>query len=283
MFKCKFANMYDNDIFSKFNIKPVAEDYFKVSNNAFCVADGVTRDNIKGEAVCYPKTEEQAREWIKYYPNPSGAYTCAKICADNFVSKIEKEDNISKEIVKKVIQEVNKDILEINKNREIDYAKEDLYCCEAVGGKIVENKLFCFSIGDCHIIALDKNNQVVFSTINNHNQFEDYLNNIYIKTHNYDWNNREDRIMVRREYRNKPDKKYQGKDISFGALTGEKEAEYYIDVYEVDLKDVSYICAYSDGCEPYFDDKEKIKQIIQNPQTIAEEGKERTLVIYEKV
>lgn len=89
--------------------------------------------------------------------------------------------------------------------------------------------------------------------------------------------------MVRRDYRNKPDKKYQGKDISFGALTGEKEAEYYIDVYEVDLKDVSYICAYSDGCEPYFDDKEKIRQIIQNPQTIAEEGKERTLVIYEKV
>ena len=34
-------------------------------------------------------------------------------------NKIEKEDNISKETIKKVIQEVNKDILEINKNREI--------------------------------------------------------------------------------------------------------------------------------------------------------------------
>ena len=126
MFKCKFANMYDNDIFSKFNIKPVAEDYFKVSNNAFCVADGVTRDLVGGEIRPYPQTKEEAQYIAEHYPNPSGAYTCAKICADNFVSKIEKEDNISKETIKKVIQEVNKDILEINKNREIDYAKEDL-------------------------------------------------------------------------------------------------------------------------------------------------------------
>ena len=63
--------------------------------------------------------------------------------------------------------------------------------------------------------------------------------------------------MVRRDYRNKPNKKYEGKEISFGVLTGEKEAEHYIDVYKVDLSQVKYICAYSDGCEPFFSDIEK--------------------------
>lgn len=283
MFQLKFDKLYNNTIFTKYNMSPVVEDYYVVKENAFCVADGVTRDSIYGEAICYPQSKEEVEEWISVYPNPSGAHEAAKICAKNFVSYISTtNDKLSKELIFRIAKKVNNDIGKINENREIDYLANDLFCCVAVGGVIVNNKLFCFSIGDCHITALDENFNTQFTTINNHLQFEDYLNNIYCKKHEFNWDKVEDRAMVRRDYRNKPQMKYNGKEVSFGALTGEEEAEHYIDVYEVDLSNVKYICAYSDGCEPFFESKERIQEIIKEPNKLKNEGKERTLIIYEK-
>ena len=62
MFKLKFAKMYDNSIFKKYNINPIAEDYFKVEDNIFCVADGVTRDSIYGESIPYPQNKQEVEE-----------------------------------------------------------------------------------------------------------------------------------------------------------------------------------------------------------------------------
>ena len=284
MFKFKFAKMYDNKIFEKYNLKPVAEDYYVAKEDMFCVADGVTRDSITGEAVIYPKNEEEAREWVKTYPNPSGAYESAKICANQFINYLQESNlqEISKEMILEIVKKVNKDIFKINQDRKIDYLANDYYGCVAVGGYISSNMLYCFSIGDSHIVALDENGNIQFETINNHKSFENYLENVYSKQNQYDWNNAKDRIMVRRDYRNKPEMKYQGKDISFGVLTGEKEAEHYIDTYAIDLTNIKYICAYSDGCEPYFREKSIINKILKEPEIIEKEGKERTLIIYER-
>ena len=60
MFKLKYAKMCNNEIFDKYGIKPVVEDYFKAKSTAFCIADGVTRDSIKGEAVPYPENEKES-------------------------------------------------------------------------------------------------------------------------------------------------------------------------------------------------------------------------------
>lgn len=277
MFLCKFARMYDNTIFTNYDIIPVAEDYFRVERNSFCVADGVTRDNIHGDAVPYPTSKEEVLAWIKNYPNPSGAYLAAKICGDTFVEEIEKTAKITKQEILKAIQKANKEIWEINKDRKIDYLKEDLYCCEAVGGRIVEDTLYCFSVGDCHISIYDEAYELLFTTINNHKIFEEYLDNVYQKENQFHWERPEDRVMVRRDYRNKPQN-----ENSFGALSGEKEAEYYIDTYEVSLQKAKYICAYSDGCEPFFTTKESIKKLLNNPKSLQNSGKERTLIIYEK-
>ena len=190
---------------------------------------------------------------------------------------------INEEEILKVVKKVNSDILEINKDRKIDYLAEDLYGCVAVGGYITGNELYCFSIGDSHIIALNENLEIKYSTINNHEPFETYLDQIYTKQNKFDWYEGKDRAMVRRDFRNKPHTLYNGKDISFGVLTGEKEAEYYIVTYKWNLEDIKYICAYSDGCEPFFKTKENIQKIIENPSIIEKEGKERTLVIYKKI
>ncbi len=282
MFKLKFAKMYDNSIFKKYNINPIAEDYFKVEDNIFCVADGVTRDSIYGESIPYPKNKQEVEAWIKVYPNPSGAYEAAKICAESFVEKLcEYDKKIDENVILDAIRIANNKIAKINENRKIDYLANDLFCCVAVGGCIIENTLYCFSIGDCHITAFDENFNIKFNTINNHKQFEDYLE-IYSKENEYDWNNPKDRVMVRRDFRNKPGKLYNNKEISFGVLSGEKEAEHYIDVYKVELSQIKYICAYSDGCEPFFETKEIAKKIIIEPEQLKNEGKERTLVIYER-
>ncbi len=282
MFKLKFAKMYDNSIFEKYNINPIAEDYFKVEDNIFCVADGVTRDSIYGESIPYPQNKQEVEEWIKVYPNPSGAYEAAKICAESFVEKLlEYHKKIDENVILDAIRIANNKIAKINENRKIDYLANDLFCCVAVGGCIIENTLYCFSIGDCHITAFDENFNIKFNTINNHKQFEDYLE-IYSKENEYDWNNPKDRVMVRRDFRNKPGKLYNNKEISFGVLSGEKEAEHYIDVYKVELSQIKYICAYSDGCEPFFETKEIAKKIILEPEQLKNEGKERTLVIYER-
>lgn len=283
MFKIKFANMYDNTIFTKYNLKPVAEDYFAIKENIFCVADGVTRDSIYGESIPYPKNKEEVEEWIKVYPNPSGAYQAAQICAESFVkyaSELKKEE-INEKSILDIIKKANLEIAQINEGREIDYLANDLFCCVAVGGYIVDNNMYCFSIGDCHITVLDDKFNTIFTSINNHKQFEDYLENVYSKKQQYDWNKADDRVMVRRDYRNKPKMKYNGQDVSFGVLSGEKEAEYYIDTYKVNLEKAKYICAYSDGCEPFFKEKEKIQEIIKEPTKLQNEGKERTLIIYE--
>lgn len=284
MFKLIYDKTLDNTIFTKFNLTPVVEDYYKINNSSFCVADGVTRDNIKGEATKYPETLEEAKYWVETYPNPSGAFDSAKIVCETFISEIEKysDAQISEDIIMNAAKMCNKALKPLNNNRKIDYLKEDYYCCEAVGGKIIDNYLYCFSLGDCHITLLDENYNIVFTTINNHKQFEDYLNNIYSKTHEFDWDNPKDRIMVRKDFRNNPSMKYNGKDISYGAFSGEDTAEYYIDTYKVDLSNTKYICAYSDGCEPFFENKETIKNLLKNLNTLKNTGKERTLIVYEK-
>lgn len=257
MFKLKYAGTCDNEIFTINHIKPVVEDYYKVDQNVFCVADGVTRDLKDATVAVYPKNREEVLNWIEKYPNPSGAFEAAKITCDNFVERVnEDKENINEMIIKEKINKVNQEVWKINEKREIDYIVEDLYCCVAVGGIIQENYLYAFSIGDCHISILDKDFNILFTTKNNHKQFENFIDQIYVKEHTYNWNNPQDRKMVRKEYRNKPNKKWEGNDISFGVISGEKEAEYYIDSYKIDVTEAKYICAYSDGCEPDFESKE---------------------------
>lgn len=283
-FKLKFSKVYDNNIFTINHKKPVVEDYFRIKDNLFCLADGVTRDSIEGKAIPYPKDKKEVEEWLSVYPNPSGAYEAAKICANQFVHILAnyKESQINEQAIQDIVKIVNQQIGKINEGRKIDYLKEDLYCCVAVGGIIIGDTLYCFSIGDSHIIVLDKTADVIFQTNNNHKAFEDYLDNIYSKEHEFDWDNDNCRVMVRKKYRNKPKEQYHGQEVSFGVLSGEKEAEHYIEVNKVDLKRAKYVCAYSDGCEPYFATQEKRMAIMKEPELIAQEGKERTLIIYEK-
>ena len=189
MFKLKYDKILDNVIFTKNNLKPVVEDYFDINDLSFCVADGVTRDDIYGNPVIYPQTYEEAMKWIEKYPNPSGASKAAQIVCKTFINEISKysHEKINKKIILKIAKQCNYALKSINDNRVIDYLKEDYYCCEAVGGIIVGDYLYCFSLGDCHITLLDSDFNVIFNTINNHSYFEKYLKDVYSKNNIFSW------------------------------------------------------------------------------------------------
>ena len=92
MFKLKYSKRYQNQVYTKYDLKFPEEDYYYLEDNIFCVADGVTRDLIGGDIRPYPKTKEEATYIAEHYPNPSGAFESSKIIADGFV-KYMKEFN----------------------------------------------------------------------------------------------------------------------------------------------------------------------------------------------
>lgn len=283
MFKLKYSERYQNQMYTKYEIKFPEEDYYYLENNIFCVADGVTRDLIGGEVVPYPKTEKEALYIAKHYPNPSGAFESSKIVANNFVKYVKQLDgNINEENIKQAIKQANKDIWEINKDRKIDYVGEDLYCSEAVGGVITDKYLYCFGIGDCYIKVFDENKNEIFTTENDHLWMEEFENE-YLKSGEYNWFDPRYRLLIRGALRNNYIVTHNGKKVGYGALTGEDTAMDFVKIYKIPLDNAKYICAYSDGCMSYFENKEEVEKTLANPNRIESDGSERTLVIYEKI
>ncbi|MDD3303469.1 MAG: hypothetical protein PHP54_00955 [Clostridia bacterium] len=277
MFKIIFKKTYPKSSYIKYHVEPIQEDYFRIDNNKFIVADGVTKDLITGEAAGYPTTKEEIEFVMKNYPNPSGSYEASKIICETFISELLKydESKIDKNCLNEVIKLANRKVWDINKGRDINYIENDLHATVSAGGVIINDTLYCFSICDCHITLLDKYLNIVFTTKNNHVNFEDYIED-------FNWSKASSRVLARRDCRNK-EYIINGKDISYGSLTGEVGAEKYIDLYEQNLNEVKYICAYSDGCEPNFINKDAIKKLIDNPESIKESGNEKTLILYEKI
>lgn len=285
MYNLKFASTYDFSVMRENNIKAVTEDYYATTRNLFCVADGVTRDLIDGTSLKYPSTKEEAQAVIEKYPNPSGATLASTICATSFIKYASSIAKVSEDSVLEVLKKINSDIGEINKNRtNIDYVKEDLYGCVAVGGIITDDYLYCFSIGDCRIKLLDDNFNTTFDTENlNHNllPYEEPKEFIDLYKDEWKWENTKYREYYRKNIRNNV-QRFENGEYSFGVLTGEKTALPFVKISKVPLTNVKYILAYSDGCEECLDSKEKIISIIANPEQIKNEAHEKTLLIFEK-
>ena len=281
MFNLKYSNKYQNQIYTKYNLKFPEEDYYYIDGNTFCVADGVTRDLIGGDIRPYPQTREEATYIAEHYPNPSGAFKSSKIIAEGFVKYINESKQISEGTVLEAIQRANKDVWKINENRNIDYIGEDLYCSEAVGGIITETDLYCFGIGDCYIKVYDENCNEIFTTVNDHMWMEEFETE-YLKGGEYNWMDPRYRLLIRGALRNNYIVTHNGKKVGYGALTGEEEAMNFVKTNKVSLEKAKYICAYSDGCMTYFENKKEIEKTLQNPDRIVENGSERTLIIYER-
>lgn len=285
MYKLKFANTYDFAIMRENNIPAVTEDFYAISRNIFCVADGVTRDLKDGNVFKYPTTKEKALDLIAKYPNPSGASLASKLCATSFLKYASMQNEVSEQNIIEIVRKINEKIWSINKTRtNIDYISEDLYGCVAVGGIITNDYLYCFSIGDCRIKLLDENFNILFDTVSLESTLAPYeVPEELAKKYNSDcgWHNKECRAYYRKNVRNNAERLHDGK-YSFGVLTGEASALNFVNVCKISLDNTKYILAYSDGCEDCLDTREKTISVIENPEQIKNEVHEKTLLIYEK-
>jgi len=267
------------------------EDSMLNEGKFFCVADGITRDPI------FPKdfANKSIEDSLKKYPNPSGARFAADIFCESFVRSL-RNNTPSIEKIRQAFVFGNKKIAELNKRhiKKVDYLVNDFFGCVSIGGVIYKNKLFWGGICDCGIIIYNKKGDVKFQTPNWMKIFEEYEKKNLQKP-DFDFAQSKYRKMIRSEYRNNAKKIVNNKCVSYGALTGEKQAEIFMNFGEIELSKGDLIVFYSDGFESTMQHKIFFKTIYQKTESLVDQafipfslslakqdynkfGKERTLI-----
>lgn len=272
-----YRNTFDNIKTCNSNF-PV-EDQFYVSENEAIIADGITRDpiGISDLSTCSQK------EFLERYPRPSGGELAAKEICKTF-------SNAAGSLMERLIK-CNDAIKELNGKYvlECDYLENDYY--GAVASCIsIENTILNYAyICDCGIIIYDSLGNIKFQTENDKELYSDpFINKIGIP-----WYLPEARVIVRRDYRNNLNNIYDGKCISYGAITGEKSAINFIKSGQIKLLNGDIILVYSDGFNKFLHDKEFISQIInfdkdkfesyvkiKSQSDYEKYGREKTLVLF---
>lgn len=272
-----YMNTFKNIKILKRNF-PV-EDQFYASKNEAIVADGITRDpiGIGDLSTCSPK------EFLDKYPNPSGAELASKKICDTF-SK-------TSGLLRDRLIKCNNAVKELNDKYilECDYLENDYFgavaCCVSIKNDILDYAYIC----DCGVIVFDSLGNIKFQTEDDKERYSDpFINRIGIS-----WDLPEARVIVRRDYRNNLNNTYDGKCVSYGAITGEATSISFIKSGQVGLSNGDIVLVYSDGFSKFLHDKDFISQIInfekakfenyidmKSQRDYEKYGKEKTLVLF---
>ncbi|MFH1564298.1 MAG: PP2C family serine/threonine-protein phosphatase [bacterium] len=267
------------------------EDSMLVEGKIFCVADGITRDPTSPKDFTNLSIEES----LKNYPSPSGARFAADIFCESFVKSLNKKV-LSLNTVRNAFIFGNKQIAKLNKKsvKKVDYLVNDFFGCVASSGVIYNSRLFWAGICDCGIIVYNKNGKIKFQTPNWMKPFEEY-EKLNLQKRDFNFAMPKYRKMIRSEYRNNAKKIVENKCVSYGALTGEKEAEMFMNFGEIGLSKGDLVVFYTDGFEATMQHKKFFKTIYHNTESLVEQafvpfslslakedynkfGKERTLI-----
>lgn len=257
------------------------EDQFYASENEAVVADGITRDPIGvGDlSTCSQK------EFLTKYPRPSGAELAAKEICDTF-SKTSGS-------LRDRLTQCNNAVKKLNDRYilECDYLENDYFgavaSCVSIKNDILDYAYIC----DCGVMVFDNLGNIKFQTEDDKECYSDpFINKIGIS-----WNLPEARVIVRRDYRNNLDNTYDGKCISYGAITGETTSINFIKTGQIKLSNGDTVLVYSDGFSKFLHDKDFISQIINFEKDKFENyigikaqsdyekyGKEKTIVLFKK-
>lgn len=255
------------------------EDESYASENEGIIADGVTRDPIGDPDLSHYSKED----YIKKYPRPSGASEAAKIVCKTFAA--------SNASLYERLKACNEKIKEYNDKEipECDYLQNDYYASVASCMEIKEDILQYAYICDCGVIVYDHEGKIKMQTVDDKARYSDqYIDHIGIP-----WNLPEARVLVRKEFRNQPEKRINGECVSYGALTGEESALPFIRTGSLKLQKGDFVLLYSDGFAAYLKEKEFIKNLLHFEkekmdayiEKMAQEnkdifGRERTVLIW---
>ena len=266
------------------NIKTIncdfpVEDQFYANEKEAIVADGITRDPIG----VFNLTDYSFAEMVEKYPRPSGAEIAAKeICATFATTSGTLEERLG--CCNESVQKVNEKYI-----KECDYLQNDLYGAVASCIKIENSFLNYAYICDCGVIIYDSKGKIKFQTEDDKLKYSSpYINKIGIP-----WYLKEARVIVRRDYRNKPDNIKDGKCVSYGALTGEKEALSFIRSGKQKIEKGDLVLVYSDGFSNFLLEKDFIAELRNFNKESFEDyinkkakidadsyGHEKTIVLY---
>jgi len=244
------------------------EDSLLTEGKIFCVADGITRDPISKKDFTNLSIE---KAW-GLYPNPSGARFAADTFCETFVKFLNKKTPSIKNVQNAFILG-NRAIANLNKIniKKIDYLANDFFGCVASGGVITNNKLYWGGICDCGIIIYDKNGKITFHTPNWMKPFTDY-EKINLQKSDYNFARPKYRKMIRSEYRNNAKKIINNKCVSYGALTGEKDATKFMNFGEVKLNKGDLVVFYTDGFEDIVQHKKFFSTIYQKTESLIDQS-----------
>lgn len=258
------------------------EDVYYASNNEAIVADGITRDPKE----MLDQSKYSAEELIKGYPRPSGAELASKEICETF------KNNPDISLLDRLVK-ANENVKKLNDKyiRECNYLDNDYYGAVASCVCISEDILYWAYICDCGVIVYDKNGNIKFQTPDDKEIYSDP----YINKSDIPWTKPERRQFVRKEFRNNPNNIVDGKCVSYGAITGEKEAISFIRTGELKLDEDDIVCVYSDGFHNYLNIKEFINYIInfneeefinyveaKSKEDYSKYGSEKTIVILKR-
>ena len=211
---------------------------------AIAVADGITRDPLGMPYLPDPKDMEGVWEACRAYPNPSGSKIVADLFVKNFIEyPMGVEWAAHEQTVFNGFTSINNRLIKrLNKERikDVDYLEHDLFGCVASAGIIAGDKLFYGYIGDCGVAVFDRKGKIVDKTTDDVKKTSRFVEALA----DYDWKRPEWREVVRKKYRNKP-----GNLNSYGALTGEVKANWYIHTGKINLTPGFFVLFYSDGME----------------------------------
>jgi hypothetical protein len=242
--------------------KTESEDFFFKQGNVFVVTDGVSR-SFQGK-----------------YPVPSPARIVAEAVANTIglclltgatIQDAFKAGSISARFWNK----------HFGYFFNTDYLFHDLAGCVA-SAVTIQDKTFKYGfIGDCGIAKLSSSGEFLWHTPDQVAPVVATFKNLISETA------MNDRLVrIRRDFRNKPSAEH----LTFGVLTGEKEAMSYISIGEIDFQKGETVILYSDGVFPFFGDfefrqlllkgnKRKITAYLKANSSSTKHNDDKTLII----
>lgn len=231
------------------------EDALAMAEGVYVVADGITRDPLGIKDF----TGYTWEELLATYPQTSGAAIAAEVFCRRFVKAIG-EQPISQEGVRRSFVAGNNAIRLLNDQRvaKVDYLINDYCACVAAGGVIDAGQLLWGCIGDSGVAIYTRGGQLKFISPNGVADFANFAPQI-----GFDWNKPAGRKLIRSRYRNNPNVIENGICVSYGALTGEKPAEHFMDFGTEDLEKGDLVVFFSDGFAPMLNDPEFFTRLYQ--------------------
>ena len=212
------------------------------------VADGVTRDPV----IHLPDTSKITGKirFLRKYPNPSPASSASNIFTSVFPSILRSYQRQDRDegAIRDAFRVANEAIADWGRKNmpDKDYLVNDLAGCVAAGLSFQRDDLFSWGyIADTGIVIFDEGGNIRFETEdegpskhNSHFRKDPDLEGL-------SWRDSEARRIIRSRYRNNPEEEH-----SFGVLTGEKKALFYVKTGTEELKPNEHAFVYTDGLEP---------------------------------